>query len=363
MIVHFGTLQRGALSVGDVVEMKVDHARRSATRANHSATHLLHEALRRVLGEHVTQKGSMVGPDRLRFDFSHPKPMSAEEIGEVEAIVNRVVRQNRDVTTRLMTPDEAIEAGALALFGEKYGDEVRVLAMGLNEDDLGTDGKSYSVELCGGTHVHRVGDIAIFKIVSESAVASGVRRIEALTAEGARLYLVEQDRLLREAAGALKIAAEDLPLRVASLMDERKRLDRELNEAKMKLAMGGGAASGGEGASGEEEIPGGKFIYRVLSGISPKDLKGLVDQAKATAPDSVIAFGTQDEEGKGALVVGVSGAMLTSNNSGDLVRIGVVPLGGKGGGGRPDMAQGGGPDGSKLVEAVKAVKEAIKAPA
>jgi len=363
MVVHFGTLQRGALSVGDVVEMKVDHARRSATRANHSATHLLHEALRRVLGEHVTQKGSMVGPDRLRFDFSHPKPMSAEEIGEVEAIVNRVVRQNRDVTTRLMTPDEAIEAGALALFGEKYGDEVRVLAMGLNEDDLGTDGKSYSVELCGGTHVHRVGDIAIFKIVSESAVASGVRRIEALTAEGARLYLVEQDRLLREAAGALKIAAEDLPLRVASLMDERKRLDRELNEAKKKLAMGGGAASGGEGASGEEEIPGGKFIYRVLSGISPKDLKGLVDQAKATAPDSVIAFGTQDEEGKGALVVGVSGAMLTSNNSGDLVRIGVVPLGGKGGGGRPDMAQGGGPDGSKLVEAVKAVKEAIKAPA
>ncbi|MFZ3032664.1 MAG: alanine--tRNA ligase, partial [Parvibaculum sp.] len=322
MVVHFGTLNHGALAVGDVVEMKVDHARRSATRANHSATHLLHEALRRVLGEHVTQKGSMVGPDRLRFDFSHPKPMTPEEIAEVEAIVNRVVRQNRDVSTRLMTPDEAIEAGALALFGEKYGDEVRVLAMGVNDatlggaklgnDDLGADGKAYSVELCGGTHVHRVGDIAIFKIVSETAVASGVRRIEALTAEGARLYLVEQDRLLREAAGALKIASEDLPARVTSLMDERKRLDRELNEAKKKLAMGGGGAGDGS-SSGEEEIPGGKFIYRVLSGISPKDLKGLVDQAKASAPDSVIAFGTQDEEGKGALVVGVSGAMLTSN--------------------------------------------------
>ncbi len=366
MIVHFGTLNRGGLKLGDIVEMKVDSARRTATRANHSATHLLHEALRRVLGDHVTQKGSMVSPERLRFDFSHPKPMTPEEIADVEGIVNRVIRQNRDVSTRLMTPDEAIEAGALALFGEKYGDEVRVLAMGVNDAALGADGngKNYSVELCGGTHVHRVGDIAIFKIVSETAVASGVRRIEALTAEGARLYLVEQDRLLREAAGALKIAGEDLPARVAALMEDRKRLDRELNDAKKKLAMGGGAGGGGgEGSSGEEVIPGGKFIYRVLSGISPKDLKGLVDQAKATAPDSVIAFGTQDEEGKGALVVGVSGAMLTSNNSGDLVRIGVVPLGGKGGGGRPDMAQGGGPDGSKLLEAVKAVKEAIKTPA
>jgi alanyl-tRNA synthetase len=361
MIVHFGKLTRGEIKLGDIVEMKVDSTRRTATRANHSATHLLHEALRRVLGDHVTQKGSMVSPERLRFDFSHPKPMTPEEIAEVESIVNRVIRQNRDVSTRLMTPDEAIEAGALALFGEKYGDEVRVLAMGVNEDETG---KHYSVELCGGTHVHRVGDIAIFKVVSESAVASGIRRIEALTAEGARLYLSEQDRLLREAAGALKTSSDELPNRVVALMEERKRLDRELNDAKKKLAMGGGAASGGgEGSSGEEEIPGGKFIYRVLSGISPKDLKGLVDQAKATAPDSVIAFGTQDEEGKGALVVGVSGAMLTSNNSGDLVRIGVVPLGGKGGGGRPDMAQGGGPDGSKLLEAVKAVKEAIKTPA
>ena len=360
MHVHIGKITRGTLKVGDVVEMKVDHAVRSSTRANHSATHLLHEALRRVLGEHVTQKGSLVSSERLRFDFSHPKPMTAEEIGQVEAIVNAMVRQNSDVSTRLMTPDEAIEAGALALFGEKYGSEVRVLAMGRDDEK---PNKTYSVELCGGTHVKRVGDIGVFKIVGESAVASGVRRIEALTAEGARLYLGEQERIAKEAAGALKISPEELPARVISLMEERKRLERELNDAKKKLAMSANGSGGGDGTSGEEDIPGGKFVFRVLSGINARDLKGLVDEAKISAPDSVIAFGTQDEEGKAALVVGVSGALLSSNNSGDLVRIGVVPLGGKGGGGRPDMAQGGGPDGSKLSEAVQAVKAAIKAPA
>ena len=358
MHVHFGKLTRGTLTVGDVVEMKVDHARRTATRANHSATHLLHEALRRVLGDHVTQKGSMVGPDRLRFDFSHPKPMTAEEIAEVEAIVNRVVRQNRDVTTRLMAPEEAIEAGALALFGEKYGDEVRVLSMGVNDDVVGTDGKAYSVELCGGTHVRRVGDIAIFKIVSESAVASGVRRIEALTAEGARLYLVEQDRLLREAAGALKIAGEDLPARVVSLMDERKRLDRELNDAKKKLAMGGGGA--GEAAP-SQSVGGVNVVARVLDGVSPKDLRGLIDEARKQIGSGVVALVTVSEDGKGAIAVGVTEDLTGKFNAVELVKAGSGAMGGKGGGGRPDMAQAGGPDGDKADAALEAVKAAMAA--
>jgi len=357
MHVHFGKLTRGTLAVGDVVEMKVDHARRTATRANHSATHLLHEALRRVLGDHVTQKGSMVGPDRLRFDFSHPKPMTAEEIAEVEAIVNRVVRQNRDVTTRLMTPDEAIEAGALALFGEKYGDEVRVLSMGVNDDFVGTDGKAYSVELCGGTHVHRVGDIAIFKIVSETAVASGVRRIEALTAEGARLYLVEQDRLLREAAGALKIAGEDLPARVTSLMEERKRLDRELNDAKKKLAMGGGAGE----AAPSQSVGGVNVVARVLDGVNPKDLRGLIDEARKQIGSGVVALVTVSEDGKGAIAVGVTEDLTSKFNAVELVKAGSGAMGGKGGGGRPDMAQAGGPDGDKADAALEAVKAAMAA--
>tara|TARA_R110000824_G_scaffold390760_20_gene588072 strand:+ start:28155 stop:30809 length:2655 start_codon:yes stop_codon:yes gene_type:complete len=353
MIVHFGTLSRGTLKLGDIVEMKVDSQRRTATRANHSATHLLHEALRRVLGDHVTQKGSMVSPDRLRFDFSHPKPMTAEEIAEVEAIVNRVIRQNRDVSTRLMTPDEAIEAGALALFGEKYGDEVRVLAMGVNED-----GRNYSVELCGGTHVHRVGDIGIFKVVSESAVASGVRRIEALTAEGARLYLGEQERLLREAAGAMKISSEDLPARVVALMDERKRLDRELNDAKKKLAMGGGAAGGGEGAAALV-INGVNVVARVLNGVNPKDLRGLVDDAKKQLGSGVVALVAVSEDGKGAIAVGVSADLTEKVSAVDLVKAGSAAMGGAGGGGRPDMAQAGGPDGDKAEAALEAVKAAL----
>ena len=358
MIVHFGTLKRGSLKVGDVVEMKVDSARRTATRANHSATHLLHEALRRVLGDHVTQKGSMVSPERLRFDFSHPKPMTQEEIAEVEAIVNRVIRQNRDVSTRLMTPDEAIEAGALALFGEKYGDEVRVLAMGVNDD---TDGKNYSVELCGGTHVHRVGDIAIFKIVSETAVASGVRRIEGLTAEGARLYLVEQDRLLREAAGAMKIASEDLPERVVALMDERKRLDRELNDAKKKLAMGGGAAAGE--AAPSQSIGGVNVVARVLQGVNPKDLRGLIDEAKQQIGSGIVALVAVSEDGKGAIAVGVTADLTSKFNAVELVKAGSGAMGGAGGGGRPDMAQAGGPDGAAADAALEAVKAALTAAA
>ena len=353
MIVHFGKLARGEIKVGDVVEMKVDSARRRATRANHSATHLLHEALRRVLGEHVTQKGSMVAPERLRFDFSHPKPMTPDEISKVEEIVNRIIRQNSDVTTRLMTPKEAIEAGALALFGEKYGDEVRVLSMGVNDD---TDGKTYSVELCGGTHVRRVGDIAIFKIIGESAVASGVRRIEALTGEGARHYLVDQERIAKEAAGALKIATEDLPARVASLVEERKRLERELNEAKKKLAMSG---TGGAEASSVQAIGGVNVIARVLQGVNPKDLRGLVDEAKQQVGSGIVALVAVSEDGKGAIATGVTADLTTRFNAVELVKAGAEAMGGKGGGGRPDMAQAGGPDGDKADAALEAVRAVV----
>jgi alanyl-tRNA synthetase len=355
MHVHLGKLARGQLAVGDIVEMKVDKGLRDATRANHSATHLLHEALRRVLGDHVTQKGSMVGPERLRFDFSHPKPMVAEEIAEVEAIVNRVIRQNTEVSTRLMTPDDAIAAGALALFGEKYGDEVRVLTMGL--DDAKPNG-TYSVELCGGTHVRRAGDIAIFKIVSEGAVASGIRRIEALTGEGARRYLVEQERTLKEAAGALRIAPEDLPSRVVSLMEERKRLERELAEAKKKLAMGGGSG-GGAAEEQAEELGGVKLIARKLEGVNPKDLRGLIDEGKKKIGSGVVVYVAVSEDGKGAIAVGVTEDLTSRLNAVELVKAGAAAMGGKGGGGRPDMAQAGGPEAEKADAALDAVRAAM----
>ena len=357
MHVHIGRLARGGLKVGDIVEMKVDGGVRSATRANHSATHLVHEALRRVLGPHVTQKGSMVGPERLRFDFSHPKPMTAAEIAEVEVIVNRIIRQNTEVSTRLMTPEQAIDAGALALFGEKYGAEVRVLAMGV---DAEKDNGVYSVELCGGTHVRRVGDIAIFKIVSESAVASGIRRIEALTGEGARRYLVEQERIAKDAAAVLKIAPEDLPARVVSLMDERKRLERELTEAKKKLAMGGGGA-GTASDSQVEEIGGIKLVARKLDGVNPKDLRGLVDEAKKQVGSGVVALAAVSEDGKGAIAIGVTADLVARFDAVELVKAGAAAMGGAGGGGRPDMAQAGGPEGDKADAALAAVKAALEA--
>ncbi|WP_041536007.1 alanine--tRNA ligase [Parvibaculum lavamentivorans] len=353
--VHIGKLARGTLKLGDIVEMKVDKSLRDATRANHSATHLLHEALRRVLGDHVTQKGSMVGPERLRFDFSHPKPMTPEEISEVETIVNRVIRQNAEVTTRLMTPEDAIAAGALALFGEKYGEEVRVLAMGL--DDENPNG-TYSVELCGGTHVRRVGDIAIFKIVSESAVASGIRRIEALTGEGARAYLVAQDRIAKEAASALRISTEDLPARVVSLMEERKRLERELAQAKKQLAMSGGGGSGGQ-ESPVQEFGGVKLIARKLEGVNPKDLRGLIDESKKQLGSGVVVLVAISEDGKGAIAVGVTDDLTSRYNAVELVKAGAAAMGGKGGGGRPDMAQAGGPEAEKADAALDAVKAAV----
>ena len=341
----------GELSVGDTVLQKVDAERRNRVRANHSATHLLHAALRRHLGTHVTQKGSLVAPDYFRFDFSHPRALSREEIAAVEAEVNAQIRSNETVTTRLMTPDEAISAGAMALFGEKYGDEVRVLSMGrLSEND-------YSVELCGGTHVRALGDIQLFKIISESAVSAGVRRIEALTGEAARRWLTDRDARLREAAATLKSSPDEVPARVASLVEERKRLERELADARKQLAMGGGAIRS-EGPA-PEEVNGHKFIGQVVEGFDPKGLRAAVDDMKKRLGSGIGAL-VAVNEGRASVAVGVTDDLTGQVNAVDLVKAAVAALGGQGGGGRPDMAQGGGPDGSKAEGALKAVKDALE---
>ena len=350
--VHFGKLNRHSLKLGEVVDLRVDGVRRTATRANHSATHLLHEALRRVLGTHVTQKGSQVGPDKLRFDFSHPKPLVESESVEIERQVNHYVRANAEVVTRLMTPEKAIEEGAMALFGEKYGDEVRVLTMGSDE------GAVYSTELCGGTHARRLGDIGLFKITAESAVAAGVRRIEAVTGAGALSYLNDFHRFAREAASAMRAAPAELPERITQLMDERKKLERELSEARRQLAMGGG--SKGAATDDTQDIAGTKLMARVLEGVDPKDLRTLVDQAKQKLGACVIALATVSE-GKAAIVVGVTPDLVQRFNAVELLRKGVEAVGGKGGGGRPDMAQGGGPDGASVEKAIEAITQAVKA--
>jgi len=340
---------KGAVSVGDVLQQKVDVERRTATRANHSATHLLHAALRRRLGEHVTQKGSLVAPDRLRFDFSHPKALTSEEIAAIEADVNAEIRANEPVVTRLMTPDEAVASGALALFGEKYGDEVRVLSMGRLSE------KHYSVELCGGTHVAATGDIAIFKIIAESAVSSGVRRIEALTGESARQWLNARDEKLREAASALKASPEEVPARVAALVENARKLERELAEARKALAMGGGAKPE---AAGPEDVGGRAFLGQVVEGLDPKSLRGEIDALKQRLGSGVAAL-VAVNEGRGSVAVGVTDDLAAQVSAVELVKAAVEALGGQGGGGRPDMAQGGGPDGSKAKEALQAVREAL----
>jgi alanyl-tRNA synthetase len=344
---HHARIERGTLAVGDTVKLSVDAVRRDAIRANHSATHLLHAALRKRLGGHVTQKGSLVAPDRLRFDFSHPSALTPQEIADIEADVNAQIRHNESVGTRLMTPDDAIAAGAMALFGEKYGDEVRVLSMGRGDE------AHYSVELCGGTHVNATGDIAIFKIVSESAVSSGIRRIEALTGEAARQWLNARDERLKEAAAALKTSPDDVPARVLSLVEERRRLERELAEAKKALALGGGGAAA---PAGPEQVGGVNFVGQVLEGLDPKALRGAVDEAKARIGGGVVAL-VAVNEGRASVAVGVSDGLPFS--AVDLVKAAVAALGGQGGGGRPDMAQGGGPDGAKAAEALAAVKGAL----
>jgi alanyl-tRNA synthetase len=350
--IHTGTIEGGALNVGDEVTLKVDHQRRSGLRANHSATHLLHEALRRKLGDHVTQKGSLVAPDRLRFDISHPKAVSREELSHVEAEVNDCIRANSSVSTLLMTPDEAIEAGAMALFGEKYGDEVRVVSMG-NEGGEG-DGKSYSTELCGGTHVERTGDIGLLKVLSEGAVAAGVRRIEALTGAAALAYYESQDAALQEVAAVLKSQAQDVPGRVASLIDERKKLEREVADLRKKLAAGGGGASPPE----SKKIGDVSFASRLLDDMPAKDLKGLADEIKGQIGSGVVAL-VSVSDGKVSLVVGVTADLTEKISAVDLVRAGSVAVGGKGGGGRPDMAQAGGPDASQAQAALDAIEKAL----
>ncbi|AEV38573.1 Alanyl-tRNA synthetase, class IIc [Pseudovibrio sp. FO-BEG1] len=352
LFVHSVRVESGDVNVDDALELIVDHARRSAIRSNHSATHLVHEALREVLGTHVAQKGSLVTPERLRFDFSHPKPVSAEETTKVEALANEIVLQNGAVETSLMEVDEAIEAGAMALFGEKYGDEVRVVSMGTATTGEKA-GKSYSVELCGGTHVKRTGDIGLVTVVSEGAVAAGVRRIEALTGDEARKYLAEQDALMRETAGLLKVSAADVPARIAGLLDERKKLERELAEAKKKLAMGGGSSGGDAGVTEAGKF---KLMARVLEGINPKDLKSVADEGKTAIGSGVVVLISKAEDGKAAIVVGSTKDVSETASAVDLVRIGSAALGGRGGGGRPDMAQAGGPDASKAEEAIAAIK-------
>ncbi|HEV8406683.1 MAG TPA: alanine--tRNA ligase, partial [Sphingomicrobium sp.] len=340
----------GELSVGDTVHQKVDSDRRNRIRANHSATHLLHAALRRHLGTHVTQKGSLVAPDYFRFDFSYPKALTREEIDAVEAEVNSQIRSNEPVTTRLMSQDEASSAGAMALFGEKYGDEVRVLSMGRLSDE------DYSVELCGGTHVRALGDIQLFEIISESAVSSGIRRIEALTGESARKWLSDRETKLREAAATLKTAPDEVPARIASLVEERRRLERELSDAKRQLAMGGGSA-GSEGPA-PENVNGHKFLGQVVEGLDPKGLRAAVDEMKKRLGSGVGAL-VAVTDGRASVAVGVTDDLAGEVNAVNLVKAAVVTLGGQGGGGRSDMAQGGGPDGSKAKEALEAVKDAL----
>jgi alanyl-tRNA synthetase len=356
VFVHTGVVEEGALKGGQALALNVDHDRRSAIRANHSATHLLHEALRQVLGDHVAQKGSLVAPDRLRFDFAHPKPMNAEEIERVEDIANEMVLQNAPVTTRLMAVDEARASGARALFGEKYGDEVRVVAMG-QPAQAGHNAMGWSVELCGGTHVRRTGDIGIISVVGESAVASGVRRLEALTAKAARKSQNHIAQVAKSAAAELKTSVDDVPNRLAALIDERKRLERDLSEARKKLAMGGGGARAAE--DGVRSVGDTKLLARAVSGIDVKDLKSLVDEGKKQVGSGVVAIVGVTQEGKAGIVVGVTDDLTARFNAVDLVRRGAEALGGKGGGGRPDMAQAGGPDGSKAEAALAAIAAAL----
>ena len=349
---HIGRVVSGRIDAGSPVALAIDVDRRNMTRSNHSATHLLHKALREVLGDHVAQKGSLVAHDRLRFDFSHEKALDADELVEIERRVNAVIRQNGEVGTKIMAYDDAVGAGAIALFGEKYDDDVRVLSMGEALDD---SADAYSVELCGGTHVRRVGDISLFKIVGEGAVSAGVRRVEALTGEAARLWLEDQALIARGAADAAKTTPAELVARIEALVADRKKMERELAEAKKQLALGGGS-----GAPADEvvEVGGVKFIGKVLDGVSPKDLRGLVDQAKQRLGSGVAAF-VSVNDGKAALSVGVTDDLQERLSAIDLVRSGAEAIGGKGGGGRPDLAQAGGPNGAAASDAIKSIERAL----
>ncbi|MEM6464578.1 MAG: alanine--tRNA ligase, partial [Pseudomonadota bacterium] len=358
LLVHSAVVEKGTVSAGDEIVLSVDHDRRSHVRANHSATHLLHEALREVLGTHVTQKGSLVAADRLRFDISHPKPLSADEIARVEDIANSIILQNNPVTTRLMAVDDAIAEGAMALFGEKYGDEVRVVSMGTAEEGEKA-GKTYSVELCGGTHVRATGDIGLMQVIGESAVAAGVRRLEALTGEAARHYLASQDERVKSLAASLRVQPSEVVERVDALVEERRKLEREVGELKKKAAFG----SNTQQADETRELSGVRFLGKTLKGVEPRDLKGLVDDAKTSLGSGVVTLVGVSDEGKASVVVGVTDDLTGRFSAVELVRVASAALGGKGGGGRPDMAQAGGPDAGKADAAVDAVAGAISAAA
>jgi alanyl-tRNA synthetase len=360
LFVHLGTVEQGTLRPGAALLLEVDHARRTSIRANHSATHLLHEALRQVLGDHIAQRGSLVAPDRLRFDFVHPKPITPDELSRIEDIANDVVLENDEVTTRLMAVDDARDAGARALFGEKYGDEVRVVSMGRGAREQGSNALGWSVELCGGTHVRRTGDIGLISVTGESAVASGVRRIEALTGRHARKHANDTMALAKTAANELRTTIEEVPARIASLMEERKRLERDLSDARKKLAMAGGATSDAENqASNIVEIEGTKFYRLRVSGLANNDLKALVDEGKLKVKSGVVAVANTAPDGKAGVVVGVTSDLTSRFNAVDLARVASQVLGGKGGGGRPDMAQAGGPDGAKAGAALSAIEKAM----
>ncbi|HEU5046855.1 MAG TPA: alanine--tRNA ligase [Rickettsiales bacterium] len=339
-------LLKAAMKVGDRVTLSIDTENRDRMRANHSATHILHAVMRRQLGEHITQRGSLVAPDKLRFDVSHPKALTKEEIAAVENEVNRIVWQNSQVSTRLMTPDEAVKQGAMALFGEKYGDEVRVVSMGLGEGP-----QSYSVELCGGTHVRATGDIGMFKIVSEAAVAAGIRRIEAVTRDGAFAYLAEQDARMRDMAQQFKTTAAEVPEKITALMNERKKLEKELAEVKKQLALG-------DSKKAEPENVGGlTFLGMAYEGLDPKQLR---DVANNFVKQVNVVLASTCTEDKASIVIGVNKEVLSTVTAIELIQKAVEVVGGKGGGGKPDMAQGGGPDGHKLQSAITAVKELVR---
>jgi alanyl-tRNA synthetase len=351
LVVHLGRVESGIAKPGAAVVAEVDHARRAAIRGHHSATHLLHEALRQKLGTHVTQKGSLNAPDRLRFDISQPRPITAEELAWVEAEVNARVRENSEVTTRLMTPEAAVAEGAMALFGEKYGEEVRVVSMGKGEGNR----PAWSIELCGGTHVRRTGEIGLFKIVSESAVAAGVRRIEAVTGEAALALIAENERRLAEAATALRVSPAELPERVAALVEDRRRLERQIAELQKKLATGGTA-----GPAAVEKVNGVSLTARNLGEVPARELKGIAEAIVKQQGSGVVAL-VSTAEGKASIVVAVSEDLTARLSAVDLVRAASAAVGGKGGGGRPDMAQAGGPEGGKAEAALAAVRERLAA--
>lgn len=353
LFVHMGKLEKGSVKVGQSAVLTVDSTRRTAIRSNHSATHLLHEALRETLGDHVAQKGSLVDDGRLRFDFSHTKPMDENEIRHVENMANEIVLQNAPVETRLMAVDDAIEAGAMALFGEKYGEEVRVVSMGTAVHGEKA-GKVYSLELCGGTHVNRTGDIGLVHVVNESAVASGVRRIEALTGEAARVHLASQEQLVKDAAATLKVPPVKLVERLEGLVAERRKLETQVSELKKQLAMGG---SGGA-VEPIEEISGVSFMGKVIDDLPAKELRSLVDQGKQTVKSGIVVI-IGKSDGKAGISVGVTDDLTDKFSAVDLVRIGSAALGGKGGGGRPDMAQAGGPDAGKAEDALEQIKQSL----